>query len=544
MPMMNKPKTHASNTRFSPTSFLKRFAQDEDGSVLIMTILLLITMLIMGGMAVDFMRYESRRAEIQGVADRAVLAAANLTPTGVAAEDAVSREEVALDYFKKAGYEHTITDGPNVTAGAGSSSAHVAAEVNVNTFYLRLAGIDQLDAPAVSQAIQGVGKTEVSLVLDISGSMAFSPDYDNPPSSGPTRMSNLQSAAKQFAADVLAANGTAPAAGASAAEINEYQPRVSLSLVSYTGHVSVGDALFKKLNVDTRGATSTFERDEDGNFVTFANPNRCVIFPNSAYYSTAYDKDLPLVQVAHADHYSRASRWGGSDPVNDDNLICPPEDAEQIIVHADQPGPIQTAIGKLTPRFSTSIHLGMKWGVTLLDPSMRSIIEDVPGLHANFASDRPSAYIGKGEDAALKYIVLMTDGDNTEMRDVRNRYYNSYEEQVALTETSLQGLYRDRSYRDDLTEVITSGGTQDTLLQAICEKARDAGVVIYTITMASDDIPTTDEGAFDPDRATRGQQQMHDCASSSSHFYSTQNQDLSAIFKDISEQITDLRLNL
>ena len=535
MPMMNKPKTRASITRLSPTSFLKRFAQDEDGSVLIMTILLLITMLIMGGMAVDFMRYESRRAEIQGVADRAVLAAANLTPTGAAADVAVSREEIALDYFRKAGYEDSITDGPNIVAGAGSSTAHVEAAVDINTFYLRLAGIDQLSAPAASRAIQGVGKTEVSLVLDISGSMAWSPDYNNYPSyGGETRMDRLQTAAVKFVDDVMAANGAEPAADASAADQAAYQPRVSLSLVSYSAHVNVGDDLFERLNVGVRQATSSYEKDEDGEPVVFDNPSRCVIFPNSAYDDLAYDATTALRQVAYVDY---ANNNGSA---RNSGRLCPPESAEQIIVHADQPAKVKTAIQSLTPRHSTSIHLGMKWGVTLLDPSFRTVIDDMPGLHPSYSMDRPSSYIGGGDDAALKYVVLMTDGDNTSMYDIKNDRYDSYEEQMWYVTNRL----RSQNYWEYRLEEITSDSKQDSLLQDICNEAKDAGIVVYTITMAADNIPTTVSGAFDRDRATRGQRQMHNCATSSAHFFSTKNQNLDDIFKEISDQITELRLNL
>ena len=541
MPMMNKPKTRASITRLSPTSFLKRFAQDEDGSVLVMTILLLVTMLILGGMAVDFMRFESRRAEIQGVADRAVLAAANLTPTSASDDEAVGREEIALDYFRKAGYEHVITSGPTVVTQGGSSSAYVEAAVDVNTFYLRLAGIDHLSAPAQSRAIQGNGKTEVSLVLDISGSMGWRL-YDNQNASGSetSRMDELQKAAKNFVTKVLEPNGTEPAPSASEADIAAYAPRVSLNLVSYTGHVNVGDELFDELNVAVDQVEGWYGVDHEGNYEdhnrewgTVTNPSRCVIFPDSAYTTTEYNSasSAPLRQVAYADYLSgRRSR------AEESNRLCPPNQAESIIVHAHQPDAINTAIGDLEPRLSTSIHLGMKWGVTLLDPSMEPIVSRLTTTHPTFQSVRPSPYVGTSADAALKYIVLMTDGDNTDMQDIKKSSYNEAREIHRL------GTWA-RWSRDNV-ETITTGTEQDTLLQQICTEAKDAGVIVYTITMTSDSLPLDDDGAIDRAAASRGQKQMHDCATSPSHFYSSQNQDLSAIFDSIAEQITELRLNL
>jgi Flp pilus assembly protein TadG len=146
--------------------YLRAFGRDEDGSIIILTILLLIIMLVLGGMAVDFMRYEARRAALQSVSDRAVLAAANLNQT-------VNSRAVVEDYFAKAGFTSAIVGTPTVVDGGNSRTVSVTSQVDVNTFYLRLIGIDTLQAPARSSATEGVGKVEISLVLDVSGSMRW-----------------------------------------------------------------------------------------------------------------------------------------------------------------------------------------------------------------------------------------------------------------------------------------------------------------------------------------------------------------------------------
>ena len=165
--------------------YLHAFGRDEDGSVIIMTILLLVTMLIMGGMAVDFMRYEARRATLQSVSDRAVLAAARLNQT-------LDSRDVVEDYFAKAGFPNALVGAPIVVDNGNSRTVTVRSALDVNTFYLRLAGMDRLTAPARSSATEGVGKVEISLVLNISGSMRFS-----------NRFVNMQAAAIAFAEEVL-----------------------------------------------------------------------------------------------------------------------------------------------------------------------------------------------------------------------------------------------------------------------------------------------------------------------------------------------------
>ena len=61
--------------------FARTFRKEEDGVMIAFSLFILLLMLIVGGMAVDFMRLEARRSLIQGVADRATLAAADLDQT-------------------------------------------------------------------------------------------------------------------------------------------------------------------------------------------------------------------------------------------------------------------------------------------------------------------------------------------------------------------------------------------------------------------------------------------------------------------------------
>jgi len=89
-------------TRQDPVN---KFKTDEDGSLAVMSLFLIPMMLILGGMAVDFMRFESERAIIQDTADRAALAAANLefTNTGQGADR-------VQDFFEKAGLEEYVPE--------------------------------------------------------------------------------------------------------------------------------------------------------------------------------------------------------------------------------------------------------------------------------------------------------------------------------------------------------------------------------------------------------------------------------------------------
>ncbi|TAG21449.1 MAG: hypothetical protein EAZ40_08960, partial [Rhodobacterales bacterium] len=55
-----------------------RFRDDEGGSMAIIMIFTFLAMIIFGGIAVDVMRFETRRVAMQQTLDRAALAAAGL----------------------------------------------------------------------------------------------------------------------------------------------------------------------------------------------------------------------------------------------------------------------------------------------------------------------------------------------------------------------------------------------------------------------------------------------------------------------------------
>lgn len=250
-------------------ALIRQFKKDDEGGLIILTLLLLISMLVVGGMATDFMRYESERTKLQSVSDRAVLAAASLNQT-------VGAADVIENFFEVEGYGGAITtdltNPDSVSRGDSNSAITIESQVSVDTFYLRLIGMDTLTAPASSSAIAGSGNVEVSLVLDISGSMGnnmqgdvFEVDADGKfvyhgpehptrpglnviefPGATRTRMFFLQQAAKQFVADLL---------------LPEYEDSVSINLIAYSAHVALSDELYMALNTT---ADSINEDDKFG----------------------------------------------------------------------------------------------------------------------------------------------------------------------------------------------------------------------------------------------------------------------------------------
>ncbi len=529
--------TRVSLLKQSRAAFLRQFGRDEDGSIIVMTLLLLVVMLVLGGMAVDFMRFESRRAMLQSVADRAVLAAAELDQT-------LEPDEVVINFFDTQGYGGAIVGTPNVDPSNNSRSVSVEAEVDVDTFYLRLIGIDTLTAPARSAAVEGTGNVEVTLVLDISGSMGNWVSSENT-----TKMELLREAAMNFIDDLL---------------LPEYEDRISINLVAYSQHVGIGDDIFHRLN--TRPDT-VFESGIDpiSSFVTndefaadptldvgtvavidpllgpyYTNPARCVDFLEEEYNTLTLDTSRVYKQVEYFEHYSS---WDSGI----DYPVCPEEDFEQIIFLSQDAAELKGAIEDYRPTTFTSIHLGLKWGVSLLDPSMRNLLGSVSTVDDAFRGSRPADYTDAN---TVKYLILMTDGENVRGQRIEEDHYwndddagdvyTAYEWQDIWSEYGLNYwlYYRDTDGHSSagLTDYPTTAALHDTWMQQLCDLAT-AEYTVFTIAMGS---------------TAHGEQEMEECVEGDpdSFAYTTDltgaddESGIDDIFDAIARQITALRLNL
>lgn len=558
-------------------AFIRQFRKDDDGGLIVLTLLLLISMLVVGGMAVDFMRFESERTRLQSVSDRAVLAAANLNQNRDAAT-------VITDFFQAEGYGNAIVGTPDIDKNANGSTITINSRVDVDTFYLRLVGMDTLTAPATASAIEGTGNVEVSLILDISGSMGrtMTGPVNQVDADGNyvrnadgdivtvdethNRMFFLKQAANKFLEDLL---------------LPEYEDRISINLIAYSQHVALGDDLYTALKTSpdsiredgqfgstfgsiTDGYAAPFNYtwvnadgdpvspdDPDGSLVgpydvpvdlTWAedqevvtNPSRCVLFEDDEYDTLTFDVDRVYDQVEHVDFYSSGTNFYWEP--------CAPEDFQGIVLMSQDLDVLQGAISQYVPTVNTSIHRGMKWGVSLLDPSMRNLIDGIPTVDDAFRGTRPADY---NDSTTTKYVVIMTDGQTVSSRRLKraaygdtgaNDHYDSFDEWKGFSDYT--GRYYAENDGNDattfwtMTESIGSTTDLNTKLDQLCTlAAEDDKMVVYTISMGIQN------------------ETMTNCASDTANaFMTTITNDpdepgLQDIFDTIASQITALRLSL
>lgn len=371
--------THFSKTNFMKTRFIdarNRFTHDENGAVLVFALVLFMLMVMMGGLAVDLMRYETTRTTLQNTLDRSTLAAASLSQT-------LDPEAVVRDYFTKAGMTQYLT-AVNVDEGLNFRQVRADAMADTKPLFLHMLGINKLEAPGNSTAEQRVNNVEVMLVLDVSGSMAG------------TKITNLKSAASEFVSTVLSADA---------------DDRISIGLVPYNGQVNLGPILAAKYNLT---------------MPTGVADTACVDLPASVYSGTDMSRTLALPTTAYADTYSSTTQSTSFVAVSSGapaagNRWCPPSTGNIVRAPINSISTLQGYINGLTAIGATSINAGLKWGITLLDPGTRPIFSELASagkIPATF-NVRPFDYT---DNEAMKVIVLMTDGEHFAEERVNSSY--------------------------------------------------------------------------------------------------------------------------
>ena len=110
--------------------------RDESGSIIVFSLFVMVIMLMVGGLGVDIMRTEARRAELQATLDRAVLAAADLQQTR-------DPETVVRDYVAKAGMSDSL-GAVEVVQALNMRTVRAEARSTVPTMMLKFAGMTSL----------------------------------------------------------------------------------------------------------------------------------------------------------------------------------------------------------------------------------------------------------------------------------------------------------------------------------------------------------------------------------------------------------------
>ncbi|WP_299502644.1 pilus assembly protein TadG-related protein [uncultured Roseobacter sp.] len=558
---------------------LIRFSREEDGVLTIFTIFMMFMLLMVCGIAVDLMRNEMERVKVQNTLDRAILAAADLQQTQLP-------DDVVKDYFKKAGIEEylgdiTVTPGDNLPTNY-FRTVEAFARARTASPYMAMTGVDDLPLYVAGKAEEVVSNLEISLVLDVSGSMNSN-----------SRLVNLKVAAKDFVDQIVN---------------NSQEGRMAISIIPYATQVSVPDNIAEALDLEGVNEHSNCINFEAGDFET---PGMRV--PSDEAGAPAV---VPYERTMHFDPWTYNSALSSGDGRYSDphelvrRPVCEADSKREVLALQKDRDILKNYIQALTARGNTSIDIGMKWGTALLDPSLQPVVDDLiadGSVSAQF-DPRPAAY---NSDEYLKVIVLMTDGANTSQYYIENGYrvgqtdiwWNSEEETYSVYDDDEEeffysrhfdtngdgnvwqndrwgnapyGCYNPSDSKDpedwDCSPGVEDGGaynisfpslwahtpikenyytnyspwmsgaatpwyynvfdsvgsgTKNSRTNDICAQAKQNGIVVFTIGFEAPES---------------GQTVLRNCASSASHFFDVDGLEIADAFTAIAHEITQLRL--
>lgn len=382
----------------------KGFRREEGGAMIVFGLTIFVMMLWVGGMAIDFMRFEYDRARVQYTLDRAALAAASLTQT----EDC---ETVALDYFTKAGINTSAVSVVG-NCNALSKTVQISARTEVKSMFLNLLGIDQMVASGTSTAEESTQDVEISLVLDVSGSMGA---LDS--SGSQTKIAALKVAAKEFLDSVLTDNNAG---------------RVSVNIIPYNMQVNAGEDVLDQLNVTDEHDYSHCIDFEEADFETVeisSDVAGALSLGEISLDASPMGNTNDLQRTGHFDPYWTTINHPNT-TVDDNRLrefVCPTSDGSRITLMSENLELLGDRIDALEAGGNTSIDLGVKWGSYFLNPKAELVLKNMPSDSENFTTGGiPDAFAGRpfeyDRDNTLKILVVMTDGVNTTQYTLNEEY--------------------------------------------------------------------------------------------------------------------------
>lgn len=408
---------------------MSRLFRERAGSVGVMFGLLVVPIMLAAGFAVDFTRLSVARAGVQGIVDRAAVAAATLNQSTAVADDAAAK--LAANNFLAAAnlskYSATLT-AVNVTL-PNPDTIRVKVSGKIDTTFMALGGTPSVEFEILADAIRGMnGTLELVLALDTTASMAG------------TKMTTLKSAAGSLIDNLQSQiDGGA---------------NIKLGLVPFANYVNVGlsQAGQPWLSVpsstyacgDTASplcVTTTSTCYNDTNVAFSCNRTTC---PNTATCTANWNGCVG----------SRAAPFNANVdqfPVRKISGLRPLACGSSIIALTANTNTVKSTVNALVSSGNTYIPSGLIWGFNLL----------TPGGPMSLAAPWDATNQNKKPRKAL---VLMTDGENSKGKNPSDAWHEQSGPAARVS--------------------------ADTLTKDICNNIKAKKIEIFTIAFSVTDIPT------------------------------------------------------
>ena len=489
------------------TNLIRRFARNRSGNVAMIFSLLLVSLAVLAGGAVDLNQAMNARTRLSQALDAAALAVGVQTSLSTDSATTLARNFVAANYPAR---EIGTVRNLSVTLDEVNDRVRVHAEAAVDTMFLGLIGIEELTVHWESEVQRTRRGLELVMVLDNTGSM------------GGSKIESLREAGLLLT-DILFESSD--------------PTRLAIGLVPFSSTVNVGTQYEREWWLDPDGLNPLHSE----NFSPAANrwdlfdaiANRdwagCVearaiphdiedTLPDPARPETLF---LPYFAPDESDRGSYSNDYMDDRMSGYDERARMRNSAKYAGRNASGAGPnwgcsarpitpltnrraiIDTAIGNMIASGTTNIPIGVSWGIRVLSPQ------------APFTEG--GAF---GDDDTIKAMVILTDGDNV-MTGRSNQNYSDY---------SGYGFSRDGRLGIASTSSNTLSDALDDRLAEACDYAKGLGIRVYTITFQVSS------------NATRNL--MRDCATTPWLYYDSPSEEaLRTAFEMIAGDLTNLRLS-
>ena len=502
---------------------IRKLWADRRGSYSITFGLTGLILAVAAGGTTDMMRFLDARAKLQDAVDAAALIVATQHKNDGSTSDSTGDTAKARDLLEKTFSSKYGTLG-TVVATTTASSLTLTADVSMDTYFLKISGLDTLTTTARSTAAWSVSSLEIALVLDTTASMLESSKLTNMKSAAASMIDTISSKASatysvKFGLVPFSNFVNVGPSNATAGWIDQGGNSRSSTYDAYFSEKADRLAIFTKLGKTWPGCVETrpapYDVDEttpstalpDTLFVPAVHPDE----PDSGSYIANDYMDDQLFSYNQIDKMKNKKKYDSPKNVDFSNsnlysnykvpkgpqFLCDVKPIQRLTTDYSS---IKTQVETLSASGSTNIPEGIAWGWRALSPK------------GPFADGRTYA-----DTENSKIMVVLTDGTNA----------------INTFSTALGGAYSSWGYPYSQRLGANAGTNQRTGLDAktrsVCAKAKAAGIKIYTIGLMIDDAD--------------GQQMLADCSSGPAYYYNSPSaSQLQSIFDDIAKKISRLRI--
>lgn len=474
--------------------FKSRYARDDRGSILPIFALALVVLVGVSGAAVDYTTALMQRSRLSNALDAATLAVATKLSTTVMTDEQIRTQlrDVLGANLETAGYSIDQVSDLNYTLDPTNGTIEANAKVNLDTYILGFGGFgpEVLPIGVTSASQYSSVDVEIALVVDVTGSMS-------------AHMPALKLASTALINELIpddVVNGDAIS-------------KVRISLVPYSDGVNLGSTYAKKVKGGTVNSS-------------YWDGSNCASTRIDAYPSVpAKYTDVPYDYWTFSNPAPAKSFFGGGTNSCSNSKLVPLTSNKTSLL---------SAVNAMNATGTTAGQTGIGWGWYTLSPNWSNLWP---------SNSRPAAY---GGDEALKFMVLMTDGQFN-----RNYVYETPCSTVGVSQNDYNRNYR---YNDAYTYLYRSynywsrsytyylqycGGDKEWQAQgnstiandeaeALCDAMKDEGIQIYSVFFTSTGSLTGGGSSI-----------MSSCASNASdtYFLATSHTELVSAFGQIAKLI-------